>query len=679
MDQTQSLENLIKDIDLKKVVLPEFQRDFVWEISKTYDLFDSLVKDIFIGAIIYGIPSFEIAIRDIDNRPKISKGKRRPSLQVTNVTLEEVNKRKRLNNTDFRLVLDGQQRITSIYRALKGVDSVWFVAKSESDLNDISFTDAELEDLLESFGGLQDSQKISIKLSDVWEIDQRNLDDEEAKEQYFYNTEYYKNFSSDLEFNEKNEFKKYRYLKKKITELFKQEKVLSFYLLDMSLEKFVVFFERSNTKSVQLNFIDILSAKLYTGNFNLKHKILDFQKKYSNHLLIPEIIVRTIAYIKSSPKEIHRNYILTGLKAEDFILWWDVLCDYYKICIDYLYENNLIISQDWMPYESMLIPLMIYLKELNGSFHKMNQLQKEFLSYWYLNSAFSARYSGSSNERIIEDSNVFTNLAKGKKITSLTFFNKLTKIQILSADDLYSFNKKVNAVYKGVFNLINFHSGGLVDWNNDSKLSLNSELEDHHIFPKAYLDKILNNESEKDYIDCVSNRTLVPKKLNIKFGDTKPSAYLSEIQKTNSNFGKTLDNHLIPVELLNGDFDTDYEFFLAYRSDKIWEIIKQHIIEPTQKMKDAFYEEIKIDELSNIPVFAVYKTVFVEASFNPISKKIFYKGKLFDSPSAAAQAVKLELGANSDNTENGWTFWKFKNDAGDEERKIIEIRDRLIS
>ena len=68
MEQTQSLKQLILDIDNNKIYLPEFQRDFVWEISKTYDLFDSLVKDIFIGAIIYGVPSFDIAVREIDNR-----------------------------------------------------------------------------------------------------------------------------------------------------------------------------------------------------------------------------------------------------------------------------------------------------------------------------------------------------------------------------------------------------------------------------------------------------------------------------------------------------------------------------------------------------------------------------------------------------------------------------------
>ncbi len=134
MEQTQSLENLLKDIAADKVVLPEFQRDFVWEISKTYDLFDSLVKDIFVGAIIYGIPSFEIAIRDIDDRPKTAKGKRRSSLQVRTITLHEINTRQRLDKSNFRLVLDGQQRITSIFRAIKGIDPVWFISKNEGEI-----------------------------------------------------------------------------------------------------------------------------------------------------------------------------------------------------------------------------------------------------------------------------------------------------------------------------------------------------------------------------------------------------------------------------------------------------------------------------------------------------------------------------------------------------------------
>jgi hypothetical protein len=304
----------------------------------------------------------------------------------------------------------------------------------------------------------------------------------------------------------------------------------------------------------------------------------------------------------------------------------------------------------------------------------MNQRQKDFLSFWYFNSAFSLRYSGSSNERIIEDSTIFANIANGKKITSLSFFNKLTKIQVLSEADIYSFNKKANAVYQGILNLINYHSGGLIDWNNDGKLSLNSELQDHHIFPRAYLAEVLGNEADSDFIDCVANRTLVPKKLNIKISDQRPSEYLNKIKEQNQNFERTLENHLIPAELLRGEFDTDFKFFLEYRCNRIFEIIQQHIISPLDKIKEAFYEEIKLDESSNIPVFALYKSSKAEASFNPTSSKVLYRGKIYDSPSAAAQAVKIDFGAAPETTENGWTFWRFVTENG-EERRITEFRE----
>ncbi|MGC8714260.1 MAG: DUF262 domain-containing protein [Leptodesmis sp.] len=69
---TESIRDLINSIDREIVVLPEFQRDFVWDIGKSYDLFDSLTRDIFIGSIIYGVPSFEITARELDIRPRKS-------------------------------------------------------------------------------------------------------------------------------------------------------------------------------------------------------------------------------------------------------------------------------------------------------------------------------------------------------------------------------------------------------------------------------------------------------------------------------------------------------------------------------------------------------------------------------------------------------------------------------
>jgi hypothetical protein len=72
--KTESIGQLVEDISKSRVALPEFQRDFVWEIQKTFDLFDSFVRDIFAGSLIYGVPSFEITVRELDKRPRSGKG-----------------------------------------------------------------------------------------------------------------------------------------------------------------------------------------------------------------------------------------------------------------------------------------------------------------------------------------------------------------------------------------------------------------------------------------------------------------------------------------------------------------------------------------------------------------------------------------------------------------------------
>jgi uncharacterized protein with ParB-like and HNH nuclease domain len=115
--KTESIKDLCDRISHREIVLPEFQRDFVWDITQTFELFDSLIRDIFIGSLIYGIPSFAITVREIDTRPRKGPGSRK-KLKTTSFSQQEVKDRVKMG--DFRLLLDGQQRATSLTRALKG-------------------------------------------------------------------------------------------------------------------------------------------------------------------------------------------------------------------------------------------------------------------------------------------------------------------------------------------------------------------------------------------------------------------------------------------------------------------------------------------------------------------------------------------------------------------------------
>ena len=688
MEQTQSLESLMKDVGEEQAVLPEFQRDFVWETSRTLDLFDSIVKDIFIGAIIYGIPSFEISTRAIDDRERKKKGRKRKSLPIKHFTKEEIAKKQKLDKSNFRLILDGQQRITSIYRALKGIDYVYYIRSRDEELdNDIlekKPADRTLEDLLFSFDAEEDTARISIKLSDAWRILNEDFFESEIKTEFFHKSQFYHEKKGEDDFDEELLFRNYLTTLRKIQDLFKAEKLLSYYLLDMTLDKFVLFFERSNSRGIQLNFIDILTAKLYEG-FNLKAEIKEFETQNTGYDLVPEIIVRTIAFMISKERfdelgksiEIHRTFILTELNAEHFNKYWHSTINWYKNALDFLFNNHFLLNQNWMPYPNMLIPLIIFQKELGYGFDQMNDDQSTFMKYWYWASVFSQRYTGSSNEKIIQDCNILTLIAGNQKVKDRSYFNKLGKLVINNSKDLFGYDKKQNAVYKGVLNFINYSVNGYKDWNNTSKISFRSEIDDHHIFPKDFIAKSTKEEDEeRDVVDCVVNRTLIPKITNIRIGNKAPSQYLSEIQsEKNKEIESCLITHFIDSEILSGQYDNNLIFFLELRAEEIFKQLQTDVINKHDEVKSLYYAEPTFDKSSQIKVTAKYYKKSAEGVFNPKTGALQYNGKLFDTPSGAGMQAKEDLGAPEGSTVNGWTFWRYFDPVTNEERFIDTLRN----
>lgn len=656
---TESIKNLVENIDKENIVLPEFQRDFVWELKKTCELFDSMVRDIFIGSIIYGKPTFEITVREIDTRPRKGIGSRK-KLQITSYEKEELNSKSQISN--FRIILDGQQRATSLYRALKGIDDIWYIVKNEEELDtnvsEKEYKDRTLEEMLYSFSLQEDEDRISIKLSDAYEISKGDMFDEDIKEKFFDVL----HVVAGLDNSELREsYRRYKTLCMKLGELFKSELLLSYYLLNMDNEKFALFFERSNSKGIQLNFIDILAAKLYRG-FNLRDKIDELENMYPNYKFDREIIVRTISYFVSNGKDIDRNFILSNLNYDHFNHHWDEVCNYYNQVLSFLFNENLAISQNWMPYENMVIPLIIFLKETRqNDFSQMSERQYEFIKYWYWASVFSQRYSSGSNEAILQDSNIMKVIAKEGKITDRVFFTRL-KSQIDTYEDIFSYTKKVNVIYKGILNLINFHANGLSDWNNSSKLSNSKKLEDHHIFPKEYIKQQFKNvEHAFSLMDCVANRTLIPKITNIKVGKKTPSQYMAEIKKLNNKLDQTLLEHLVPIEIIEGLYDEFFYEFIDERAKLIFNLIKIHIIEKEKHILEKYYQIPKVT--GNIKIFATYYNKKLEATLDIDSQKVLLLGESH-SVSSAADKAKFAMSGKNDTSTNGWRFWKYIDDTG---------------
>jgi hypothetical protein len=591
--KTESLAQLVGDIDRMRVALPEFQRDFVWEIDKTYDLFDSFVRDIFVGSLIYGVPSFEITVRELDTRPRNGKGSRK-KLKLQSFSREEIDRK--VKTDIFRLLLDGQQRATSIYRTLKGIDAVFFevaddnILAPETQAKD--FSERTLEEMLSEFRGSPQKGKINIKLSDVYDFFLGKAPREKDKAEYFLRTCNFDHITKD-NVQDSEEFSRFLICSKEIENLLRQEKLVAYYLLDTDEEKFALFFERSNSKGIQLNFIDILAAKLY-GGFNLREKIEEFEDKFPNYPLNREVIVRTISYIVSDGKETGRAYILGNLNYGHFSDYWYSTTEMYRKCYEFLIKNNVLVHPNWMPYDNMLIPMMSFLRGLQGrDSARANDLQIRILLAWYWLAIFSRKYSSAAQSYVVEDAQALRAVSDRNYSSVITLLTRLNYL-IRSHEDFYTISKRFDAMYKGVLNLCHYASGGLRNLENGTRILDLSNLEDHHIFPKDYLKKFQMDQDIEMSMDCVVNRTIIGKISNIKISNKPPSVYLKELRQNNPNLDDCLESHLVPPGVATGEYDDVYGIFIEDRVRRLFSVLNERAI----KERDRLLAELRSPDAS---------------------------------------------------------------------------------
>ena len=94
---SRSVGDLLRDVEIGRIGLPDLQRQFVWKDSKVRDLLDSMLRGFPIGyVILWSAPE------DYENTKTIG------------------NNEKTFKKPDD-LVIDGQQRLTSLLAAIKGL------------------------------------------------------------------------------------------------------------------------------------------------------------------------------------------------------------------------------------------------------------------------------------------------------------------------------------------------------------------------------------------------------------------------------------------------------------------------------------------------------------------------------------------------------------------------------
>ena len=525
----KSVRELVEDLHTNTTVLPEFQRDFVWAPAATVDLLISIASDYPAGNVLRVRDGNQIATRPVDSAP-IPDREHRPTF----------------------LILDGQQRLTSLYHALHGRgDNRYFLNLRQADMDPdltmeltLTFEDAAtVVPALESNLQLQASER-QLPLSVLcgreggfwkWKDDVSGLLPEDERRDF-------DSLCRRLWDSKIKNWEQYRFPVVTLKET-------------TSLEALCTIFETLNMTGVKLGVFELMTAKAWKFEINLREmwdNARDEYPEFEVYEVPPYQVLQSLALVTRG--SCARKDILS-LTKQDFDNHWNTIVNQTYEGLIHLSTRCGVMSRRWLPTPSIMGPLAAILYFASSAQGPERGRRQQQVSRWLWCSIFSRRYEAAANTRAEKDVNDMKAWFDNGPIPEV--------IQQFHFDPviLKQTHKPASPIYKGVICLtlstnpkaLDFHTNGEIT----EILVRSGRIEDHHLFPKRFLKNALGI-TKKEKINCVLNRTLIHEETNRAIAGRAPSRYLNEICEE-FDVDTVLKSHLIPTgaesSLRRDDFD----------------------------------------------------------------------------------------------------------------------------
>lgn len=503
IDPGVSLPEVIGFIKRGEWKIPRFQRDFVWEKNKVIDLLDSIYKEFPIGSFFLWEPPKEY-VKYYKNIPEL------------NVKTNDS------NSTQF--ILDGQQRLTSLYVVCEGLSI------NGVDYSDICF---DLDTKLFNKNPRDNERNIPIHII---------LSKTEAFEIY-----------NNLTNERKNIFKEINF------------KLQSYpfpiiIIKDKNVEEACKIFERINQGGKKLNIFDLVVAVTWDKYFELKEEIDKFNKEIENSFgkIDYEVFTETLSLILKGQCTKAFQLKLTADEVKEV---WNETKKAIGQSIQFLRSNLKLKNYEYLPYRDMLAIIAYYFYKCK--FQNV-PVDSKFLIDWFWKVSFSNRYSGSTFTMIGEDrAYIFDKKINGE--TPIIDYNPQ-----ISIDKIKNVNMGRNTALRNALLIIlmqqqplSFVDNTIIDIEQDP-ISVFNNSEKHHIFPKSYLKSI--GVTQKKAINLLVNFCLIDSILNKRISAKDPKTYFTEFKNNNKELEKSLRSHLIPFDNDSGIWNNNFKKFIDERA-----------------------------------------------------------------------------------------------------------------
>lgn len=595
-----SLETLLKQCAEGKIQLPDFQRSWVWAEDRILSLIASISSAFPIGALM-----------TLESRNGTTLFARRPVQGAPDSAQDAA---------PDELLLDGQQRMTSLYQACMRrvvVETItpknklvkrWFYIDIQKALH----VDADRDDAI--FAVPEDRRiKTNFDKSIVLDISTAELEYESLMfplNRVFDWDEWQDGFG-DYWITKHDTAKRdaFRQFKNVVLQNFKSYQVPVICLdHETSHEAVCLVFEKVNTGGKALDAFELLTAMYAAKGHKLRDDWLGAGGQPGMHARLAAYgraagqetgvlskvastdVLQAIALRHT--KKVRREKAASGVKEselpavratrqslldlplEAYLEFRDSVEEGYKRAAKFLRQQEIHRVID-LPYQTQLVPLAAIFAEIGDSAEHAGNMAK--IAKWFWCGIFGELYGSAIESRFAKDIvEVPAWLQGGPEPTTVLD-------GVFRAERLHTMRTRLSAAYKGIHALLmregaqDFRSGQKFD----ATVFFDEAVDIHHIFPRAWCES--QKIPEKDF-DTVINKTPLSYRSNRIIGGAAPSKYLAKLEA-----GKTtpdgqiqdppidralldgyLASHCIPVGQLRAD---DFESFKKERRKALLKLI----------------------------------------------------------------------------------------------------------
>jgi hypothetical protein len=546
-----SVEELVGMIERGELRLPEMQRRYVWRSTRVRDLLDSLYR---------GYPSGAILLWETDEA----------------VPLQEMAVTQQSNPyQSTRLLLDGQQRLTSLSAVIRGeavkvrgrkrpiellfnldhpehlavvteVDEDGGDEEDEDDLIDdeADSSEDELQKRFDRMTFVVTTRKLEqlpkwVKVTDVFKTDSDAGFLKHAGVSSFDDPNY-ERFSQRLA--------RLRGIRKYAYRMDVLERRLSY-------DEVTEIFVRVNSLGAKLRSSDLALAQITAKWRNSLKTFEGFQQQCgkTGFDLDLGIYLKNLVVFTTGQS---RFLTVGNQRLEALQRGWKQSCEGMEFALNFLKNNADIDSPALLSSPFMLITVAYHGHKRD---YQLSPEESERLRYWVLVANSKGRYSRGSSETILDQDLAILRDGGGAQEMIERLRQQVGRLDI-TPEELAGRSQR-SALFKTMF--LSFRAANAKDWRSQVSIALDHsgsqhKLQFHHIFPKAVLKDAYSGRQADD----ISNLCFIAGKTNRQISDKPPKEYFPPMIEKSGLAAFTAqciptDPSLLGIE--------DYEAFLQQR------------------------------------------------------------------------------------------------------------------